>query len=137
MDPSAWMIWVSINSPQDSFAFKEGQQLSWGVRDGEVTLREVFHLAGSTSSETSGTCGSLIALSRRMSSSSGEGEVPHSSLAGLRREASTISSPLRVIRGLYISEGPMQHHTEHLWGPQILQQRPVVPKPRPGSSFAS
>ena len=51
----------------------------------------------------------------------------------LRREASTLSSPLGVIRGPYTAEVPAWHCTEHL----ILWYRPVAPGLRPGSSLAS
>ena len=76
-----------------------------GAGGGEEVLGVVLCSAGSTnlgishySRGESGTCGSSISLPRRVVSSSG-GEVPFSSPAGFRREASSMSSPLRVIRG--------------------------------------
>ena len=143
-DPPAWVISISFHPLLGFLGIPEGRQLGWGVGDGEDALGAVIHLAGSTNSGISshserepGTCGSLIPSPGRMASSSKVGEVPHSTSVGFRREASTISFLLRIIRGAIHLQALMWHHVECLLGPQILWHRPVVPGPRPGSSLAS
>ena len=66
----------------------------------------VVHSAGSTNlgmpecpGEGPGASDGSSSSPRRAASSSGVGEGPGSSLVGLSRVASTISSPLRVIKG--------------------------------------
>ena len=85
---------------QDFFALWESKQLGWEGRDGGEATGVAVCSAGYSSWWTSSCSGTVDGSTspRRVASSSGVGEVPCSCPVGLRREALTISSPLRAIR---------------------------------------
>ena len=70
-------------------------------------------------------------LARRAASSSGVVKGPGSSLVGLSREATTILSQLRDIKGPYTAEALWLPHRECLSWPLMPLHMPVMPRPKP------
>ena len=112
--PSTGIIWVNINSPPRLLCLLERVAVRLGNGEGEEALGVVLYLAGSR--EEPGTDGRLIFSPRRIASSSGVVGVPCLSPMDFRRETSTMSSLLRVIRRPCTFEVLMLTHRELLLG---------------------
>ena len=111
---SARLIWISGNSlPQLPCPWGRAA-VGTGSGGWRRTLGVVICSAGSTPRVHI----SSVSLPRRMASSSGVGKVPLSPLIGFRREALTMSSPLRVIRGAI-----------HLWSSHMVKHKTLVGAP--------
>ena len=98
--PPASTVMVSFHPLLGLLGFPRREAIRLIMGEGEEALRALFCLAGSSLFEMSGTYCSLTSLPWRVASSSGVGSLLCSSPVGFRREASTMSSPPRAIRGV-------------------------------------
>ena len=130
----SWGAMETLTDGRKSIVLTESSWILAGILAGVAV-----HSAGDTSSWTfscSGTWGGST-LPRRVASSPGVGEVLCSSPMGLKRETSTISSPLRAIREPCTFVVSTLNHRELLGRTLTPQCRPAVPGLRPGSSPVS
>ena len=143
VDPLTCMVQTSFHPLLGFLVHPRGEAGGGLGYGGEVVLGAVICLAGSTnlgisihSGREPGTSGGLMSSPRRMASSTNDGEVTHSSSVDFKREASTMSSPLRIIKWamhLWSSDTAVQRMPV---GVLILWCRPAVPGLRSGSSPA-